>query len=274
MLKRLVKAIAALAGAAVVFDTVNKAVFSLAKKRAAAPREGERVYKWKYGRVRYIVRGDDSLPPLLLVHGIATGADRHEWDAVIPALSKRYRVFALDLPGFGRSEAPNVTVSSYLYTALLRDFMKQVISDSTFVVANNLSCSFAAAAALLSPNCVEKLLLLAPYAVTQQRKPSYKQRLIKLLLECPVFGTSLYLAMTSRCFLHDRKQYSSAHSSGASSRFLLASKFSGGLYADTASIFQKLNTPYRTIWAESTERFPQAAHPQKLYDICKEFFRD
>ena len=39
--------------------------------------------------------------PMVLIHGI--GSDRHIWRPVIPALSGRYEVIALDVPGFGGS---------------------------------------------------------------------------------------------------------------------------------------------------------------------------
>jgi pimeloyl-ACP methyl ester carboxylesterase len=43
--------------------------------------------------------------PLLLLHGL--GHRRQAWDPVVRALAERYEVFALDLPGFGQSAAPD-----------------------------------------------------------------------------------------------------------------------------------------------------------------------
>jgi pimeloyl-ACP methyl ester carboxylesterase len=39
--------------------------------------------------------------PLVLLHGI--GSSRHAWDPVLPALTGRFDVIAVDLPGFGGS---------------------------------------------------------------------------------------------------------------------------------------------------------------------------
>ena len=41
--------------------------------------------------------------PLLLIHGL--GADHRVWDPVLPALSERFDVLAIDLPGFGAEPA-------------------------------------------------------------------------------------------------------------------------------------------------------------------------
>jgi pimeloyl-ACP methyl ester carboxylesterase len=48
--------------------------------------------------------GDDAHPPLVLLHG-DFGAWTH-WLRCIPALSRRFRVIAPDMPGYGESDAP------------------------------------------------------------------------------------------------------------------------------------------------------------------------
>jgi pimeloyl-ACP methyl ester carboxylesterase len=51
-------------------------------------------------RVR--VDGEPASAPVVLLHGV--GRSRENWSAVLPNLSTRYRVLALDIPGFGFSE--------------------------------------------------------------------------------------------------------------------------------------------------------------------------
>src|ERR1700687_5869792 len=53
-------------------------------------------------RIHYAEAG--SGPSVVLVHGLAD--DVGVWQSVIPALSARHRVVALDLIGFGRSDKP------------------------------------------------------------------------------------------------------------------------------------------------------------------------
>jgi len=280
-MKKLMKAIVAAAGIAVVLDTVNKAVFALAKHSVKAPAQGSRIYKWKYGRVRYVIAGDATLPPLLLVHGIGVGAGLHEWETLIPTLSKQYRVYALDLLGFGRSDASCVTVSSYLYALLLRDFVKNVIGEPSFIVTNNLSCSFASAAAQLAPAYFSKLLLLAPNAV-KQTKPTCAQRLLTAFLGVPILGTTIYLAMTSHCAIRARLEqmgicntkpfYTAAHHGGAPARFIYASLLSGSFYVNTAHVLRMLTRPRYILFGESDHLFPQIKDPQSFFRACRGFF--
>ncbi len=50
--------------------------------------------------VSYIVAGDGA--PVILVHGL--GASNYSYRFLIPLLAQNFKVFALDLPGFGKSE--------------------------------------------------------------------------------------------------------------------------------------------------------------------------
>ena len=60
--------------------------------------------------------------PLLLIHGIS---NLHNWDPIVPALARERTVVAVDLPGFGRSEALPGEVS----VASLTDAVEKFIAD-------------------------------------------------------------------------------------------------------------------------------------------------
>ena len=54
-----------------------------------------------YWRIRYEASGDESAPPVVLLHGI--GRSLEDWSLQHPLLSGDHRVISLDLPGFGLS---------------------------------------------------------------------------------------------------------------------------------------------------------------------------
>ena len=64
------------------------------------------LYAWKHGSVHYTVKGHGE--PLLLIHGVYAGASPYEYRRVFELLAERYRVYAMDLLGFGRSARPAV----------------------------------------------------------------------------------------------------------------------------------------------------------------------
>ncbi len=65
---------------------------------AVGRRETVRVGRW---RIHYQVAGPSDGPPVVLVHGLA--ASWTWWADTVPALAARYRVYAVDLPGFGHT---------------------------------------------------------------------------------------------------------------------------------------------------------------------------
>jgi pimeloyl-ACP methyl ester carboxylesterase len=90
----------------------------------------ERDHLLAHGRVRVVDIGDG--PPLVLIHGL--GGNWRNWLANLPALAQRHRVIALDLPGFGRSEAyaDGVTMERYADTVVeLLDLLG--VEQATFV---------------------------------------------------------------------------------------------------------------------------------------------
>lgn len=70
-------------------------------------------------RIHYLAGGQGK--PLVLVHGL--GGRAQDWALLIPTLMRHgYRVYALDLLGFGESQRPDVDYSIALQTAVLSQF--------------------------------------------------------------------------------------------------------------------------------------------------------
>ena len=96
----------------------------LAEQDLSAPPAPEpiefRYWRWQGHLVRYAVSrpspdgtADPSLPSLVLVHGF--GASSDQWSKCFTELAGQYRIFAIDLLGFGHSEKPPVTFTQYLW---------------------------------------------------------------------------------------------------------------------------------------------------------------
>ena len=66
-------------------------------------------YPWHHGSVHYQKRGMGD--PLLLVHNIYPGASREEYWRNFDELARHFTVYAIDLLGFGDSDAPKALVT-------------------------------------------------------------------------------------------------------------------------------------------------------------------
>lgn len=232
-------------------------------------------YTWPHGAIFYTVRGRGA--PLLLVHGLYPGASSFEFRRVFEPLSAQYRVYALDLLGFGLSARPPVVYTPALYIQLLQDFARQVMGAADHpisVIASTLGAAFAVRAAAERPNLVERLVLIEPSGIepTPAAAPDPVKRVARGLLRSPVLGETLYNVIASRPSLRyflrhqtyaDRAAvthalvdyyHTAAHQPGA--RYATASLLSGMLDTPVASAYATLPQPILLVWGKHARRAP------------------
>ncbi|WP_323171247.1 alpha/beta hydrolase [Natrialba sp. PRR66] len=162
----------------------------------------ERTYRWRGIETTYTVAGDPNDPDMLLCHGVHAGASSHEFSEIFERLAEDYHVYAVDLPGFGRSERPPLVYSPTLYIEFLREFVSDV-TDEPIVVASSLTGSFAVGAARESD--IAELVLICPTDDTGSARPW-----VRTLLRAPVVGTTLFNLLASAPsirYFYDRDGY-------------------------------------------------------------------
>lgn len=110
-------------------------------------------------RTRYRAAGDGG-PPLVLIHGL--GASAEIWYANMDALSAHHRVYAPDLPGFGRTEMPPaMDFTPAAYSGFLLDFMTALGIGRAALVGHSLGGGVALRAVLDDPDRVDRLVLVS-----------------------------------------------------------------------------------------------------------------
>jgi pimeloyl-ACP methyl ester carboxylesterase len=114
-------------------------------------------WEWKGWRVHYVQAGTVG-PNLVLVHGF--GASTDHWRKNIDVLSAHYRVWAVDLLGFGRSQKPKIIYSADLWRDQLRDFCAQVVQAPVFIAGNSLGGYISLCFAVDCPEWTQGLMLL------------------------------------------------------------------------------------------------------------------
>lgn len=92
-------------------------------------------WAWRGYNIRYTVQGTGE--PLVLIHGF--GASIGHWRKNIPVLAAGgYRVFAIDLLGFGGSDKPELTYNLELWQDLLKDFWAAHIQKPAVFIGNSI----------------------------------------------------------------------------------------------------------------------------------------
>ena len=80
------------------------------------------LWSWENHRIRYVAAGAPGDPPLVLIHGFGASCDYYRSNIDVFAAAG-YRVFAIDLLGFGGSDKPiTADYSADLWTRQVLDF--------------------------------------------------------------------------------------------------------------------------------------------------------
>jgi pimeloyl-ACP methyl ester carboxylesterase len=116
---------------------------------------------------------------VVLVHGL--GVSSSYWRRLGPVLGRSARVFAPDLPGFGRSSRPSRPFGIAALTDALTDWQDEAAVGPAALVANSLGCQIAVEAAVRRPDLAEALVLLGPTVDTQAAR--FLPQLGRLLLD-------------------------------------------------------------------------------------------
>jgi pimeloyl-ACP methyl ester carboxylesterase len=107
-------------------------------------------------RIAYRDAGDG--PAVLLIHGMAGSSAT--WHAIIPQLSKKYRVIAPDLLGHGMSAKPRGDYSLGAFAVFLRDLLDELGVDRATVIGQSLGGGIAMQFAHQHRDRCERLALI------------------------------------------------------------------------------------------------------------------
>ncbi len=144
--------------------------------------------------------------PLLILHSINAAAGVYEIKPIFDAYRGRRPVYALDLPGFGKSERGVRQYSPQLYKEAILDFIREVIGEKTDLVSLSLTSEFAAMAAKEELDLVRSLVMISPTGFqlsTKMREPKKErqagwQNMIYAILAVPVWSRALFDIVASR----------------------------------------------------------------------------
>ena len=228
-------------------------------------------YAWPLGSIAYQVRGEGR--PLVLIHGIGAGESSYEWRHNFDALSEHFRVYAVDLPGFGRSAHRDIAYSADIYITALVDFMRDVVQEPAHILASSLSGAYAIKLAALRPELVERLVLIEP---TGLERLLHSWPVLSGMafgaFNIPAYGESIYNGIASRSYIESYLRqnlyvdparvtptlvdhyYRSAHQPGG--QYALRSFLSGLLTCDVRQIYPEIQPPLLIVWGRQSKVTP------------------
>lgn len=262
-MKASVKALLGLGGIVAVQQTLHRRIWSNVDPLVSELGGSESWHETPYGTVFYTVRGEG--PSLLLLHGIYAGASSFEWKEVFQPLSERFRVYAVDLLGFGKSDKPEGPYTADLMEAVIEDFVRHVAGCGTLAIANSLSAAWCLHLSAYHPELFGGLVVVNPTGLhTLADPPGERARRRYQLLSTPLLGEAFYDAVAShtsiRYYLQEktffnprlvddamvRHYWTAAHQPGA--EIGVRSFLSGVLNRSIADVLPQIRTSLGILW--------------------------
>ncbi|MFQ5793464.1 MAG: alpha/beta fold hydrolase [Candidatus Bipolaricaulia bacterium] len=124
-------------------------------------------------RVRFEVNGVGE--PLLLLHG--WGGQIESFYPILTRLSEHFKIYVLDLPGFGDSDLPPAPWGSEDYARFVTRFMAELGVDRANVVGHSFGGRIAIRLAADFPKWVAQLVLVDSAGIRPRRGPNYYLRI-------------------------------------------------------------------------------------------------
>ncbi|MFN9061370.1 MAG: alpha/beta fold hydrolase [Pseudanabaena sp.] len=124
----------------------------------------DRFWTWRDYEIGYCAEGlDENLdkPAIVLIHGF--GASVGHWRKNIPVLAQKFRVYAIDLIGFGSSAQPKPSELAYTFETWgqqVADFVNEVVGDRAILVGNSIGAVVAMQSAIYAPELIFKTVLI------------------------------------------------------------------------------------------------------------------
>lgn len=117
--------------------------------------------------IHYDIKGDGN--PLVILHG--WGANLESFRPVIDYFSKKFKVIALDFPGFGESEEPKVDIGVYEYADIVEKFLNELNIINPILMGHSFGGRISII--LSSRLSIKKLILIDSAGIKPKRKFKY-----------------------------------------------------------------------------------------------------
>jgi pimeloyl-ACP methyl ester carboxylesterase len=131
-------------------------------------------------------------PPLVLLHTLRTQLDMYQ--RIIPALSQHFEIYALDYPGHGFSDIPNVEYMPELFIKSVARFLEHVNIENATVMGESIGGTIALVLAAQHNPRVKRAIAINPYDYDEGRglrRSSGLANLVFGLNNVPVVGATV-----------------------------------------------------------------------------------
>jgi pimeloyl-ACP methyl ester carboxylesterase len=240
------------------------ALLVVANPAAAFGKDGESKYATLDGaRIHYQSYGGSGKDAFVLVHGWSSNLEA--WSHQIPDLAKRGRVIALDLPGHGKSDKPQLAYTMDHFAAAIDAVMRDAKVERGVVLGHSMGTPVARQFYRKYPKKTLAIVIvdggLRPFGdkamrdqiLTTFRSPNYKEA-----------AAPMFAQMAGMLSAEEQERVKASFVSTPQSVLVSAME---SMYDDALYATDKINVPVLTIlakspfWTADTEQFLKGLAP-------------
>lgn len=270
-------------GAITYMSLANAIINRVSNHNVNMPLDHVHYYNTQNGNVCYLKFEcpEAENKPVILLHDLYPGFSAEEWRKVAENLSITRTVYAIDLPGCGRSDKPKLSYTRYLYVQLLNHFVEDITGNGVDIITSGGSFATAILADRMNPDAFAHIIAVNPPSLQSfGNYPTYLETLTRSILRTPVLGTYLYNLKFSNAATTDRLLnqgfydiekldprfarlvYQSAHYDYQQAKYLYAAIASKYLNLD---LTESLHLYYKKLYFIFGSAFPNFKHIFKSY---------
>ncbi|MEG2539378.1 MAG: alpha/beta fold hydrolase [Clostridium sp.] len=200
-----------------------------------------------FGKMFYVKKGVGK--SLLLIHDTTIGSSSFAWRKNFDELAKNHTVYAIDLPGFGKSEKRPLTYTADVYTYVIKNFVDEVINGDCSCIASSLSAAYTIQVQHEDPTTFDRIVAVSPSGIfNMSEEPDTLSKIATTAFKIPVVGTFAYNVLASKGTLECHMKNNVYHNKDLASSYVLnhyqnSSKQDGTLskYAPTSYVSGYMN---------------------------------
>lgn len=196
-----------------------------------------------------------SGPNVLLLHG--WGARIESWGAVPHLLSAKYRVIALDFPGFGQSPAPAEPWTVDRYTDCTLALMEHLHIQKTHIICHSFGGRVSIKFYNKRPDLVDKMVFTDAAGILPKRGMDYYRKVYSYKLGKKLAGNDAVKKMLKGVGVDVEKKIQSAGSSDY--RQLpesMRKTFVHVVNEDLTPLLENIHCPTLLVWGENDQDTP------------------
>lgn len=188
---------------------------------------------------------------LILLHG--WGGCIESWYPIIKILEQKYKIWAIDLPGFGKSSMPSSAFDLFSYSRIVSEFINHFKIISPVLVGHSFGGAVGAKLASLNHNQISKLILVDASGIRNNNLFKY---FFSLMIEFTKNFRNIFFLKYFYSFLRNTVNNTIFINSDYQNSGLLKETFKKIISDDLTLHLRKILIPVFLIWGEKDKITP------------------